>query len=171
MVPSNMKLNHRAARLKQRSGPFEIMTAFCGVLLLSSVCFAQQITIRVVNSSDGRPLPGWKVEVFFVNHTQGKDAVQGPHHLQTDANGMAQFTLPQPIPEVLDVYAFPQTEKWYSGSVKADTAIVMQKGTQSKGTKIRGSVRADPGQILILAKRVTLWDKWIRTILGPLERG
>ena len=140
-------------------------------LLMSSVCFAQQVNIRVVGSNDGQPLPGWKINVFFLNPTQGKDAVKGSQHFQTDADGMARFTLPQPNPEVLNVYAFPQTENWYAGTVKAETAVVLQRGIQSKGVKTHGKVRVDPGQILILAQRITLWDKIIRTIFGPLERG
>jgi hypothetical protein len=84
---------------------------------------------------------------------------------------MARLTLPQPIPEVLSVFAFPKTEKkWYAGSVKAGTAVVLQKGTQSTGITSHGNVRADPGQILILAERITLWHKMIHTILDPLER-
>ena len=147
--------------------------AFAVALLLSSVCFAQQVSIRVVNSSNGQPLPGWKVDVYFVNPTQGKDAVKGSQHFQTDSDGMARFTLPQPIPEVLNVYVFPHTEKWYVGSVKANTTAVLQKGSQSKGIKMHGKVMADPGQILILAKPITLWDKIVHTILhilDPLER-
>jgi hypothetical protein len=147
---------------------------FAVTLLLSSVRFAQQVSIRMVNSSNGQPLPGWKVDVYFVNPTQGKDAVKGSQHFQTDADGMARFTLPQPIPEVLNVYAHSQTEKWYVGSFKANTMAVLQKGSQSKGFKTHGKVIAYPGQILILAKPVTVWDKIVHeivyTILGPLER-
>jgi hypothetical protein len=147
------------------------MRAFAWVLLLCSACLAQEVTVRVVNDADGRPLPGWKVEVYFVNPKQGKDAVQGPHHLETDADGTAQFTLPQPVPEVLDVFAFPQAEKWYPGRAKVETAVVMQKGTQSKGLNTPSDARGKPGQILILTERVTLWDKIIHKLLGPLERG
>ena len=68
-----------------------MLKPFAAVFLLSSFCFAQQVTIRVVNSSDGQPLPGWKVDVYFVNQTQGKGALQGAQHLQTDADGVAQF--------------------------------------------------------------------------------
>jgi len=120
---------------------------FGAALLLSSVCLAQQVSIHVVNSSDGQPLPGWKVDVFFVNPAEGKDAVKGSQHFQTDADGMARLTLPQPIPEVLSVFAFPKTEKkWYAGSVKAGTAVVLQKGTQSTGIKSHGNVRPTPGK-------------------------
>jgi hypothetical protein len=148
---------------------------FAVVLFLSSFCSAQQVTIRVVNSGDGQPLPGWKVEVFFVSQTQGKGAIEGALHLQTDADGAVQFTLPQSVPDVLTVYAFPQLEKqegkWYGSTVKAETAVVVQKGIQSKGITAHAKVGANPGQILILAKRVTLWDRTWRTILGPLVRG
>ena len=139
-------------------------------LLLSSICFAQQVSIRVVSSSDGKPLLGWKVNVFFVDPSQGKDAVKGSQYFQTDANGMVQLTLPQPIPERLDVYAFPQTDKWYASAIRGDTATVMQKGTQSKGISSHGNVSANPGEILILARRITVWDKITRTIFGPLLR-
>lgn len=144
---------------------------FVAALLLSSVCFAQQVSIHVVSSNGGQPLPGCKLNVFFVNPKQGKDAVKGSQDLQTDADGMARFTLPQPNPEVLNVYAFPQTEKWYATSVSAKTAVVLQKGIESRGMKTNIKSRDDPGQILILAQPVTLWDKIIHTILGPLERG
>jgi len=144
-----------------------IVSFLVAVFALSSVCLAQQISIRVVGTSDGRPLPGWKINVFFLNPTEGKDAVKGSQHFETDAGGMAQFMLPQPNPEVLDVYTFPQTESWYPGNVKAETAVVLHRGIQSKAV---AKVRVDPGQILILAQRITLWDKIIHTIFGPLER-
>jgi hypothetical protein len=152
---------------------------FAVVLFLSSFCSAQQVTIRVVNSGDRQPLPGWKVDVYYVNQTEGNGALQGSQHLQTDADGAVQFTLPQSVPDVLTVDAFPQVkeqvEKWYPCSVRAETAVVVQKGIQSKpcaaGITAHGKVRANPGQILILAERVTLWDRIWRTILGPLVRG
>jgi hypothetical protein len=144
--------------------------AFAWLLLLPAVCFAQQVTVRVVASVDGQPLSAWKVDVYFVNPTQGKNAVQGAYHTQTDTNGMAQFALPQPSPQVLNVYAFPPTRDWYPGVVSADPAVVLQKGTQSEG-KMHGKNRAAPGQVLIIGKRLTLWDKIIHTVLGPLERG
>lgn len=148
------------------------MRALAIAFLLSGFCFCQQITIRVVNRSDGQPLPGWEVNVFFVNGTRGKQDVNGQQHLQTDADGKAQFTLPQAVPDVLYVYAFPQTNNWYPGSTKSDTTAVMQKGTQSPaGVKVPDKLRGQPGQILILAKRITVWDKIIHTLLGPLERG
>jgi hypothetical protein len=147
---------------------------FAAVLFLSSFCSAQQVTIRVVNSGDGQPLAGWKVDVYFVSQTQGKGAIEGALHLQTDADGAVQFTLPQSVPDVLTVYAFPlekQAEKWYPTMVKGETPVVVQKGIQSKGITAHAKVGANPGQILILAKRVTLWDRTWRTILGPLVRG
>jgi hypothetical protein len=148
------------------------MRAFAIAFLLSGVCFGQQVTVRVVNGSDGQPLPGWKVSVFFVNGTPGKQDVKELQPLQTDSDGKAQFALPQPVPDVLNVYAFPQTHNWYPGSVKTKTSVVMQLGTQSpSGVKTPEKVRGQPGQILILAKPITVWDKIIHTLLGPLERG
>jgi hypothetical protein len=143
--------------------------AFAWVLLLPGVCFAQQVTVRVVASGDGQPLPAWKVDVYFVNPTQGKNAVQGAYHTQTDTNGMAQFALPNPSPQVLNVYAFPPTQEWYPSVVKSDPAVVLQQGTHSEG-KMHGKMTEAPGQVLIIGKRVTLWDKIIHAILDPVER-
>jgi len=146
---------------------------FAAVLFLAGSCFAQQLTIRVVNSGDGRPLPGWTVDVYFVSQTQGNGAIVGAlHHLQTDADGAVQFTLPQSVPDVLTVNAYPQTEKqaekWYPTMIKGETAVVVQKGIQSKGIRAHGKVKANPGQILVLAKRETLWDRVMFKIFNPI---
>ena len=157
----------QAARYPRRH-PAQLLTG-------SPECGLAALRVADQREGDGQPLPGWKVEVFFVSQTQGKGAIEGALHLQTDADGAVQFTLPQSVPDVLTVYAFPQPEKqegkWYGSTVKAETALVVQKGIQSKGITAHAKVGANPGQILILAKRVTLWDRTWRTILGPLVRG
>ena len=76
--------------------------------------------------------------------------------LQTDAAGIARFALPQPAPQVLNVYAFPQTEKWYPANVSAETAVVLREGIEFKGMKFLVKSRDNPGQILIRAQQVTL---------------
>jgi hypothetical protein len=81
----------------------------------------------------------------FVSQTQGNGGIEGAlHHLQTDADGAVQFTLSQPVLDVLTVNAYPQTEKqaekWYPTMVKGETAVVVQKGIQSKGRDVASYV-------------------------------
>ena len=137
--------------------------------LMSTSCFAQQVGIRVVNGSNRQPLSGWKLTVFFVNPSQSKDAVKGSPPVVTNSSGVALFALPKPTPELLKIYAFPPTteKEWYPAFLTTETSVLLLTGVQCEDGKTKP---ADPGQILVLAHRVTLWDKILRTTLGPLLR-
>jgi hypothetical protein len=79
-----------------------LMRATLLALLVCSACFAQSVTIRVINGGDARGLAKQDVAVqyFYDNPTKVTPAV----HLETDSSGETQFSIPQPAPEHLFVH-------------------------------------------------------------------
>jgi hypothetical protein len=141
---------------------------------LSSFCAAQVVTIRVIEAADGRPLQKQRVSVSLLydknEPTPTKyDAVLS---LETDQNGEAQFRLPEPAPAHLATQVNLTSEHWRCGcSLLATTRDLIQKGIvepkpgpESKKSAVLA--KAEPGEILILARRLTLFER----LLYPLMK-
>ena len=139
------------------------MRALVWLIVVSSVCFAQELKVRVINGKDGQPLPKQAVTVQFLNDTPV--TASSPLRLETDPNGEVRFGIPKPLPEHLNVRVALTSEYWHCGCwVMADTSKVVQEGiTQpalSKGAKANDvPAKAEPGEILIIARPFTFGER------------
>ena len=139
------------------------MRALLCVLCLSNVCFAQELTVRVINGNDGQPLAKQPVTVQFLNETP--TAASSPLRLETDAKGEVRFAIPKPVPERLNVRVALTSEHWHCGCwVMAETAKVMQDGftqtAQTKNAKASDSpAKTEPGEIIIIARPFTFGER------------
>src|SRR4029077_2336251 len=70
------------------------------LLLLSPMCSAQVIRIRVINSNNGQPLAKQSVSVnlLYDNGEKAPAKYEANLRLETDTNGEARFLLPDPVP-------------------------------------------------------------------------
>lgn len=142
------------------------MLRWAYLLILVSTCFAQELTIRVVNAKDGKPLPKESVTVQFL----GQAAAPPPLQLHTDQTGNARFEVPTPSPKVLSVRVVLTSEHWHCAClVMTETAKVVRDGvTQAPPSKdeppSRSNLIAKPGEIVIVARSFTLLEK----LLYPL---
>jgi hypothetical protein len=136
----------------------------------SSPCVAQVITVRIINDRNGRALPGQKISVSLF-YEKGEAAPQkyDPRlSLETDANGVAQFTLPEPPPAHLWVGAGLPSQYWFCScntAAFAGTQEVIEKGIVGRlDSKSSNVPNAEPGQIVFVARPYNLFER----IMYPL---
>ena len=143
------------------------------LLLLGPSCLAQGLTIRVINAADGRPLPEQKVAVSLLYEKGDEAPAKFNAHLslETDANGEAQFRLPEPPPKHLSAHVEINWARWHCGcGVLVATQDVIQKGivnSAASSGQLRKSPelgRAVPGEIRFIARPLSLFER----LLGPL---
>jgi len=142
---------------------------------LSFPCAAATISIRIINSKTGQPLQNQRVAVVLL-YDKGEKIPLGyaaSSQLETDANGEAQLSLPEPPPSHLGITVHLTSEHWHCAcSDLAETQTVIQNGilvgeTDNKlkiGNKI---VQAEPGEVIFAARPFTFLEK----LLYPLVKG
>jgi hypothetical protein len=127
--------------------------------------------IRVVNSNNGQPLPKQSVSVNLLYDKGQKAPAKNEANLllETDANGEAQFSLPEPAPAHLGAQVRLTSEHWHCGCMAlAATEDVIQKGMLgSESTASSKSARLEPGVILFFARPFTFLER----LLYPLMKG
>jgi hypothetical protein len=118
--------------------------------LVGSSCFAQEVTIRVIDSN-GHALRKQRVVVLLNDPASLR--------LETDAKGEAHFTLPEGGSSHISVQVWLSERDWECAcSVGAHAQDVIQKGrlvdlrTESK--KTTDSLTPAPGEILFIAHRM-----------------
>jgi hypothetical protein len=122
---------------------------------------AQVIRIRVIDANNGHPLVQQNVSVALL---YGKDekapAKYGANlNLETDANGEAQFHLPEPAPVHFSAHVRLTSEPWHCRCISlVTTQDVLQKGSvQALGSEPTGSAtnaKPEPGVILFFRPSV-----------------
>ena len=149
--------------------------ALISLLWLGPACLAEEVTIRVINASDGRPLQNQSISVSLLY--EKAEAVPTKYDanltLRTDASGQARFVLPQPPPGHLAVRVDLDFGRWHCGcNVLAVTQDVIQKGildsaalsSESKGSPDLAKVV--PGEIRFIVRPLSFFER----LMGPLLR-
>jgi hypothetical protein len=143
---------------------------------LGSLCFAQLVTIRVIDARNGYPLQKRQasLRLLYGKNEKTPAKYEPTLLLETDDNGEAQFKLPEPAPEHLEAWVgITSEEHWWCGCLLSVlTQDVVQKGIGGSwpgpgSQKSPVSEKAVPGEILFLARPWTLFEK----LLAPLLRG
>ena len=145
------------------------------LLLVGPLCFAQVVTVRVVNAADGHPLQKQQVSVSLLYEKGEKTPAKYEANLsgETDANGEAHFTLPEPAPPHISAQVRLTSEHWRCGcGVLAATGDVIQKGIVGplpggESKKAAASLKAAPGGILIVARPLSFFER----LLYPFVKG
>jgi hypothetical protein len=147
-----------------------------GVLLVASLSLpftsAQDITVRLANAKSGKPLRSVPVTIFTWNGppTYRSDNVppgQIVLHLTTDADGRAVFRSPQPP---LEHIGFDVGTPWdFAGCWRLhdpSPEMVLRSGVIADYTcgKRRWPVSAKPGEVVIVERKLRLWEKMCREI-------
>ena len=84
------------------------------LLWVDPSCFGQAIKVRVINGTNGHPLTTQEITVSLLYDGSEKQPAKynAILRLNTDANGVAQFDLPEPYPAHLSVEARLTSEHW-----------------------------------------------------------
>jgi len=143
------------------------------VLFSLSSCFAQVVTIRVVNANNGQGLRKQQVYVSLL-YEKGESVPEkydANLSLLTDANGEVRFALPNPAPAHMSA-SVRLPEHWLCGcGVLVTTGEVISRGIVGPGAaagigRPATPAKAAPGEILILARPLSFWER----LLYPLEK-
>jgi hypothetical protein len=148
---------------------------FVLLLLVEPLCFAQAVTVRVVNAADGHPLQKQQVSVSLLYEKGEKTPAKYEANLslETDANGEARFTLPEPTPPHILAQVRLTSEHWRCGcGVLAASGDVIQKGIVGplpggEPKKTTASLKAAPGEILFVARPLSFFER----LLYPFVKG
>jgi hypothetical protein len=134
-------------------------------MLVALPCAAQEVTVRVINAANGRPLENQPVHVTLMNGDRWAD--DDVHlRLKTDVKGEAHFTLPRPAPKHVDVGTGMSPNHWDCGLCwdRYAPRDVIQKGVVArmgdKPTKIATSLKSTPGEILFPRRPVSFFE-WL----------
>jgi len=145
------------------------------------LCLAQVVTVRVINGANGHPLQKQHVSLHLNYEKEEKTPpnYDGLMSLEkeTDANGQARFTLPEPAPSHVFVLIPLTSTGWYCKEcgATAATADLLQKGIAidpdvAESTRPATRVKVPPGELLFIVRRAPFSWRLLHLILGPLER-
>jgi hypothetical protein len=137
------------------------------LLLLTSPSFAQDVTVRVINAGNGRPLANQDVWVRLRSGDHWADD-DVRLRLKTDVKGETHFSLPQPALRGIDVGTAMSPSHWGCGLCWDRFALqdILQKGIVApqaidyKPTKLEASLKPTPGQILFARRRLSFFE-WL----------
>ena len=145
------------------------MRAFIWAFLLCNFGFAQTITVRVIDGKDGHPLVRQPVSTQFTKSDKGfLPAVLA----ETDNNGYARFSVPEPMPEHVSVRVGLDYKYWHCACwLMTDMQKVVQTGAvipspQASSSKSTSKVASEPGEIVFEARAATFFER----LLYPLTK-
>jgi len=134
------------------------------------MCLGQKIIVRVVDSRNGHPLPEQQISISFLYGENGKASQGKPLLLQTDAEGQAFFSLPEPLPQHLSAQVHLSSHHWRCGcAVLVSTQDLIQKGAVGAESQkpASGAAKAGPGEIVFVARPLGFFER----LLYPLVKG
>lgn len=148
---------------------------FLILLSLGPACAAQELTVRVINVTNGRPLPGQAVTVSYL-YNKNYDKSIPPNHaaalnLVTDLNGQAHFRLPELPPAHFSAQVRGDWSHWHCGCVVlGSTDELIAKGMMGRPAPASHSgefadLRPAPGEILFLARPMSFFERLLYPVL------
>ena len=127
----------------------------------------------MIDIRNGHPLPKQPISVGLIYHKDEKPPANysARFQLETDANGEAEFQLPDPAPAHVAAQAHLTFEHWHCGCAALEnTQDLIQKGftagLATGSTPTGASAKARPGEILFVARPFTFFER----LLYPLTK-
>ncbi len=145
------------------------------LLSLAASCSAQEARIRVINGTNGHPLPNVAASVSFLYDKKYDKEIPVSYSanlkLETDGNGEAHFRIPRPPPKHFIAQVTVDWSKWRCGClvfVYADD--LSSKGVvgpvATKDAKEFALYKAAPGEILVIVSPLS----FLELLLYPLMK-
>ena len=122
------------------------------------------ISVRVLDSETGKPLKGIWVPLSELSEKYKPKKVL---NAKTNSRGIAEFQLPEPLPERIEFSFGPDefascSEVQFAIDQILKTGVVA--GNRCATSKPKSSARAAKGELVIFGKRITLWQRILREI-------
>jgi hypothetical protein len=145
------------------------------LICLGPLCMAQEVTVRIVNVANGRPVSKQGVSVAFLYdneyHKETPTKRSKGVDLVTDLNGEAHFDLPEPAPVHFSAVVHMDESRWHSGGILGATTDLVQKGvvvgavTKTDSKKSAELFKAVPGEILFVARPLSFFERLFYPIM------
>ena len=120
-------------KLKRR--PLVFFPIFAAFLLANSLCLGQTITIRIIDQSNGHPLPDQQVSISM-GYEKGENTPRESQSIvrfRTDTEGKGQVRLPKPQPSYLSMLIMISSPYWPDNSpFTAKTSEILKNGIVKK---------------------------------------
>jgi hypothetical protein len=146
-------------------------SVFVLLFCLGRVCLAQEVTVRVINATNGRPLQKQPVSVSFLYDKKYDKSIPANHarglNLETDVNGEAHFSFPEPAPVHFSAEVHVDSSRWNCGcGILGSTDNLITKGMVTATTDLSksASLRPVPAQILIVVRPLSFLERLIYPI-------
>lgn len=136
------------------------------------ICPAQDFSVRLINVRNGRPFPNQTVTIQY-RKTVEESLDFETLTVKTDENGSAIFHLPVPMPRKVSVTTFdlypcydlqPNDTQQLRKLGVASHCSKPSQGCRCKFSKQASQIKARPGEIVLLARPLTLREKLSRHI-------
>ena len=162
------------ATIGKSSSPGSASRRVAVLLLLvcccTSLCFAQDFSVLLLDIRNGDPIQNGKVRVHF--HVSGSPELQ-TIVASTAPNGTAKFHLPAPMPRQIAIQVdslypcfnlFPSDAKEIFATGITSRCSKGPQGCRCHFTgKVLG-VKAEPGQMVLFARPFTRWERFLSHI-------
>jgi hypothetical protein len=140
-----------------------------GVLLLAGLSLAtgQDIKVRLVNAKSGKPLSKVTVSMqawigTFDIHKPDPKQIVVEATATTNGEGVAVFHITQPAPEHIGFLLQPPMDFYGCWGQIFSPEIVLRGGVadynQSKCGRLRKPISAEPGDVVIVERKLTAWE-------------
>jgi hypothetical protein len=144
------------------------------LLCLGPICLAQEVTVRLINAANGRPLQKQAVSVSLLYDKRYDKSIPAKYdavlNLETDVNGEAHFRLPVPPPAHFSAQVHVDWSRWRCGcGIMGSTDDLIGKGivgpvpTTDSSTSVR--LKAAPGQVLFVARPLSFFERLLYPIM------
>jgi hypothetical protein len=138
-------------------------------------CMAQEARIRVINGTNGRPLPNFAATISFL-YDKNYDKEIPPNYsasskLETDGNGQAYFKIPQPPPMRFAAQVTVDWSHWDCGGslILASTDDLAKKGivmpVSKKDAEKFAPYKAAPGEILVIVRPLSFFERFLYQLM------
>jgi len=147
---------------------------FVLLLCLGPVCLAQELTVRLINAANGRPLQKQPVSVSFLYDKRYDKSIPAKYdavlNFETDVNGEAHFVLPIPPPAHFSAQVRVDWSRWHCGcGILGSTDDLIGKGivgpVRATDSTTSAAFKAVPGQVLFVARPLSFFERLIYPIL------
>jgi hypothetical protein len=148
----------------------------CFLLLgLVPSCLAQEARIRVINGTNGRPLPNFAASISFLYDKNYDKEIPANYNaslrLETDGNGQAYFKIPQPPPMHFAAQVTVDWSHWDCGgcAILASTDDLAKKGivmpVATKDANKFALYKAAPGEILVIVRPLSFFERFLYQLM------